>query len=71
MIVEGKSTLVLPYTAKRQTLNYLRASPLRVAFLLHFGPDAKFYRFVDSKSGVAGIPDPERIKGLTTDETLE
>jgi GxxExxY protein len=48
VMVEGKSTFALPYTAKRQTRNYLRASTLEVALLLHFGPYAKFYRFVSS-----------------------
>ena len=72
VIVEGKSTHVLPYTAKRQTLNYLRASTVRVAFLLHFGPEAKFYRFVNSPLGILrGMPDPERVISPTTDGTRE
>jgi GxxExxY protein len=49
VVVEIKSTHVLPPTAKRQTLNYLRATTLEVALLLHFGPQARFYRFVQSK----------------------
>jgi GxxExxY protein len=48
VVVEIKSTHVLPPTAKRQTLNYLRATTLEVALLLHFGPQARFYRFVQS-----------------------
>jgi len=48
IVVEIKSTFVLPPTAKRQLLNYLRATNLEVALLLHFGPDAKFYRLVQS-----------------------
>lgn len=47
-VVEIKSTHVLPPTAQRQLLNYLRATNLEVALLLHFGPDAKFYRIVQS-----------------------
>lgn len=50
VVVEIKSTYVLPPTAKRQTLNYLRATNLEVALLLHFGPDAKFYRLVHSNN---------------------
>jgi GxxExxY protein len=48
VVVEIKSTNLLPVTAHRQLLNYLRATNLEVALLLHFGPDARFYRFVHS-----------------------
>jgi GxxExxY protein len=48
--IEIKSTPVLPPTARRQTLNYLRVTTLEVALLLHFGPEAKFYRVVHTKS---------------------
>ena len=48
VIVEVKSTNVLPSIAPRQTLNYLRATDLQVALLLHFGPQANFQRFVQS-----------------------
>jgi hypothetical protein len=44
--VEVKATEVLAPTAKRQLLNYLRATTLDVGLLLHFGPDAKFHRLV-------------------------
>jgi GxxExxY protein len=49
VVVETKSTPSLPPFAKRQTLNYLRAACLEVALILHFGPDAKFHRLVDSQ----------------------
>jgi GxxExxY protein len=48
VLVEIKSTYVLPPAARRQMLNYLRATNLEVALLLHFGPDAKFYRLIHS-----------------------
>lgn len=48
VVVEIKSTYALPPIAKRQTLNYLRATNLEVALLLHFGPEAKFHRLVHS-----------------------
>jgi GxxExxY protein len=48
VVVEIKSTYVLPPAAKRQTLNYLRATNVEVALLLHFGPDARFYRLIQS-----------------------
>ena len=51
IVVEIKSTYLIPPAAKRQTLNYLRASSLEVGLLLHFGPDAKFYRLVNSRTG--------------------
>ncbi len=44
VIVEGKSTYALPPTAMRQLYSYLRATELETGLLLHFGPDAKFYR---------------------------
>ena len=48
VVVEIKSTALLPATAERQTLNYLRATNLEVALLLHFGPKPRFYRLVCS-----------------------
>jgi GxxExxY protein len=48
LVVEVKSTYVLHPGAKRQTYNYLRATNLEVALLLHFGPEPKFYRFIHS-----------------------
>ena len=47
VMVEIKSTQVLPPIAPRQTLNYLRSTSLEVAMLLHFGPKARFFRFVN------------------------
>ena len=42
--VENKSTFHLSKEAPRQLYNGLRASRLAVGLLLHFGPEAKFYR---------------------------
>lgn len=44
VVVEVKSTEVLNPNDQRQLLNYLRATPLEVGLLLHFGPRPKFYR---------------------------
>ena len=44
LIVEVKSTEHLPPTAIRQLDNYLKGTGLEVGLLLHFGPQAKFYR---------------------------
>jgi GxxExxY protein len=46
LVVETKSTHELHKSANRQVYNYLRSTNLEVGFLLHFGPDARFYRFV-------------------------
>jgi hypothetical protein len=44
-----KATEILPPYAKRQLVNYLRATPVELGLLLHFGPKAKFWQFVDAK----------------------
>lgn len=49
VMVEVKSTELLHPKARRLTLNYLRATPLDVALLLHFGPEARFYRLINFK----------------------
>jgi GxxExxY protein len=46
LIVEIKSTEVLPKTARRQLYNYLRCTDFEVGLLLHFGPKPWFQRQV-------------------------
>src|ERR1700736_414816 len=46
LVVETKSTHELHKSANRQVYNYLRSTNLEVGLLLHFGPDARFYRVV-------------------------
>ena len=48
VLVEIKSTYVLPPEAERQLMNYLRASSLTVGVLLHFGPKPRFKRRIQS-----------------------
>ena len=48
VLLEIKSTNVLPADAERQLMNYLRASSLEVGVLLHFGPKPRFKRRVQS-----------------------
>ena len=48
VIVEIKSTYKLHEAAPRQLFNYLRATNLEVGLLLHFGPEAKYFRIVSS-----------------------
>jgi GxxExxY protein len=46
VVIEVKSTSILPATASRQLYNYLHATHLEVGLLLHFGPKAQFQRIV-------------------------
>lgn len=49
VILEVKSTALLNPNDKRQLLNCLRATPLEVGLLLHFGPKPEFHRIVASQ----------------------
>lgn len=49
VLVEVKSTEILPPYTRRTVGNYLKATPIEVALILHFGPEAKFQRIVCSK----------------------
>lgn len=46
VLIEIKSAELLDPSAQAQVLNYLRATKIEVALLLHFGPNARFRRFV-------------------------
>ena len=46
VVVEVKSTSALDKIAPRQLQSYLRATNLEVGLLLHFGPQARFYRSI-------------------------
>ena len=46
LVVETKSTHELHRSANRQVYNYLRSTNLEVGLLLHFGPEAHFYRVI-------------------------
>ena len=48
LVVEIKSTQKLPEAASRQLLSYLKATKLEVGLLLHFGPEARFFRVVST-----------------------
>jgi GxxExxY protein len=50
VIVEVKSSKDLPDIATRQLDNYLKGTGVEVGLLLHFGPSAKFYRRVWTKT---------------------
>lgn len=49
IVIENKATEFLPALTPRQTLNYLRATTLAVALILHFGPEPRFYRIVSTR----------------------
>ena len=46
LVVEIKSTRLLPTAATRQLYNYLHATRMEVGLLLHFGPEPQFFRVV-------------------------
>ena len=46
LVVETESTYQLPKAAAGQLFNYPRATNLEVGLLLHFGPEAEFYRAI-------------------------
>lgn len=82
VVVEAKASRELHDAAQRQLLNYLRATSLEVGLLLHFGPDAKFYRAVSTrkdsantaKSADSAFPlrrwgRPEVVKALELDQS--
>jgi GxxExxY protein len=48
LIVEAKSTYDLHKAAPRQVFNYLRATNIEIALLLHFGPKPSFFRLISS-----------------------
>ncbi len=44
VVLEIKSSEDLPRGARRQLYNYLHGTRLELGLLLHFGPEARFYR---------------------------
>lgn len=44
IMIEVKSTQHLVEADERQLLNYLKATPIELGFLLHFGPNPRFLR---------------------------
>ena len=59
VVVEVKSTPMLPSTASRQLYNYLRATTLDVGLLLHFGPRPAVHR-LEYRASRAPTPSPVR-----------
>ena len=46
LVVETKATSDLHKSATRQLYNYLKATNLELGLVLHFGPEARFYRVI-------------------------
>jgi len=62
LIVEVKSTYELRREEPRRVHSYLHATKLEVALLLHFGPEATFYRLISpnaTKRSVGSVPSVE------------
>jgi GxxExxY protein len=51
VVVENKAGPILPVTSRLQALSYVRSTSLEVGLVLHFGPEAKFYRVVHTNTG--------------------
>ena len=49
VVIEIKSTFDLHSAAHRQLRSYLQGTKLQLGFLLHFGPEARFYRVVSTR----------------------
>jgi GxxExxY protein len=58
VVVEIKSTHDIARSSHRQLQSYLRGSELQVGLLLHFGPQPRFYRVVDTRSPRRAKTDP-------------
>jgi GxxExxY protein len=62
ILVELKAGKTIDESAFTQTTSYLHATRKEVGLLLHFGPQARFYRLVNSVRGprLPGERDPRR-----------
>jgi GxxExxY protein len=57
VVLEIKATEQLPPIARRQLLSYLRSRHLELGLILHFGPEPKVHRLVDTnKTSTLGRP---------------
>ena len=61
LVVETKSTYDLHRASQRQIYNYLRATNLEVGLLLHFGPEAKFYRIISQRTRPLSSATPRSV----------
>ena len=63
IIVENKATEKLCPADRMQLLSYLRATKFEVGLLLHFGPTARFERYIDhpKREPPTSIDTPTRV----------
>ena len=47
--MELKATRAIADADKRQVVHYLRATHTQVGLLLHFGPEANYFRIINSR----------------------
>jgi len=59
LIVEVKAGAILPSSARRQLINYLRCLDQELGLLVHFGPTARFHRVIHSRNE-GRRPEPPR-----------
>jgi hypothetical protein len=59
VILEIKATEILPRYAGRQLINYLHVTPFQLGLVLHFGPEPKFQRFIDSQKRSFVLTSPQ------------
>lgn len=56
IVVELKASEILPKFARRQLLNYLKATGLQLGILLHYGPSPQRFRVVNTEPGRRSQP---------------
>jgi GxxExxY protein len=66
LVVEIKSTRILPVSALRQLYSYLHATNLRVGLVLHFGPTPAFRRLIHDPSRRSPSDPPHPIDPFET-----
>ena len=71
IIVEAKAGEILPRFATRQLVSYLHATPFQVGLLLHFGPEAKFERFIQTGPRRNVTVVPEVATAITASQPTE
>jgi GxxExxY protein len=63
-VIEVKSTFQLHPAHERQLRSYLQGTGLQVGLLLHFGPDAKFVRIVNTGKDQRRSANPDATQNV-------
>jgi GxxExxY protein len=64
LIVEVKSTYELRKEEPRRIYSYIHATKLEVALLLHFGPEAKFYRLISPNTTKRSVASARSVESV-------